>query len=221
MSRTAPAPPEGRARRSRMTLMAGAAAVVVLAAVLAVVLSGADDEDGGGAGSDVPAAVPARVTVDGTSLPRFAGTDGDPAAGMSAPALTGVSFDGTQFAIGPDGTPKIVMFLAHWCPHCQREVPVVQEWLDEKGNPDGVDLYSVSTSVSADRPNHPPEKWLAREGWTVPVIQDEGSKASEAYGLSSFPFFVFLDGDNRVVGRAAGELSIESLEAVVKGLRRG
>ena len=33
-----------------------------------------------------------------------------------------MSFDGTPVEIAPDGKAKLVVFLAHWCPHCRAEV---------------------------------------------------------------------------------------------------
>ena len=38
-------------------------------------------------------------------------------------------FEGDAVAITNDGRPKIILLFAHWCPHCQNEVPVVTEWL--------------------------------------------------------------------------------------------
>ena len=75
-------------------------------------------------------------------------------------------------AIAADGRPKILLFLAHWCPHCQREVPIVQGWLDAGGLPQNVDLISIATSIDPARPNYPPEAWLTREGWEPTVLVD-------------------------------------------------
>ena len=41
------------------------------------------------------------------------------------------------------------MFLAHWCPHCQAEVPRLVE-LAEQGAFDGVDVTAVATGTNAD-----------------------------------------------------------------------
>jgi hypothetical protein len=85
--------------------------------------------------------------------------------------------------------------------------------------PRGVDLYSVSTGVDPSQPNYPPAEWLRREGWSVPVLVDDPvGSAAEAYGLTGFPFFVFVDGDGDVVSRAAGELTIEQLQQHLAGI---
>ena len=97
---------------------------------------------------------------------------GDPAIGRPAPQVHGFDFDGTPVAITADGRPKVAIFLAHWCPHCQAEVPLIQSWIEAGGVPDGVDLVSIATGIDSAAPNYPPDAWLEREGWTVPVIAD-------------------------------------------------
>jgi thiol-disulfide isomerase/thioredoxin len=73
------------------------------------------------------------ASVSGDALPAF--TPGqDAAVGSPAPEITGETIDGEPIEIAPgDGTPKAIAFLAHWCPHCQREVPVVTQWVEDRG----------------------------------------------------------------------------------------
>ena len=80
---------------------------------------------------------------------------------MTPPTLTGQSFDGEDVTIEPGtGTPMVVVFATHWCPHCQKEIPEIQSWLDDGGLPEGVELNLVSTAVQADQNNYPPSDWL-------------------------------------------------------------
>lgn len=116
--------------------------------------------------------------------------------------------------IAPDGGPTMVLFVAHWCPHCQREVPVVQDWVDGGGLPRGVDLVTVSTVIDPRRPDYPPDEWLAGEGWTAPVLVDADNTAAAAAGLSAYPFFFAVDGDGTVALRASGELTPDELDAI-------
>ena len=68
-------------------------------------------------------------------------------------------------------------------------MPLIQAWVDGGGLPDGVELISVATAIDPSLPNYPPEAWLAREGWTAPVINDVTGSVATAYGLSAFPFW--------------------------------
>ena len=104
-----------------------------------------------------------------------------------------MSFDGSKVTIGPTGKPQVVMFLAHWCPHCQAEVPRIVE-LAKDGAFEGIDVAAVATGTNADAPNYPPSAWLEREQWPFPVMVDSPEfTAAQAYGLPSYPYFVFAD----------------------------
>ena len=106
--------PERRGIPTAWLIVGVVAVVIVIAAVIAVVASGGNDtKTAAGIEETRP------VTVSGTPLPTFVTTADDPAAGTVAPTLTGASFDGTPVTVKP-GKPTVVVFLAHWCPHCQR-----------------------------------------------------------------------------------------------------
>lgn len=156
-------------------------------------------------------------TVTGERLPFVAENGADPAVGFDAPEVVGADWEGNPVEIKADGRPKIVIFLAHWCPHCQADVPRVQQWIDAGGVPDGVDLYSVATLTDPVRPKWPPQDWLEEEGWTVPVIMDDAaSSVATAYGLVGTPFYVVLDGQNRNLARVSGEIGAAGMDALAE-----
>src|SRR4051794_31677217 len=175
------------ARRRRVPVVA---AVVVLGVALAVVAVVASRGGSNGAGTVVGTGASklqqARpVSVTGAPLTAFASASSDTAVGRAAPELRGQSFAGEAVSVLGDGAPKVVIFLAHWCPHCQKEVPVVTQYLGVHPLPTGLQLRAVATSTSADRPNFPPSSWLEREHWPVPTMADDGAgTAADAYGLT-------------------------------------
>ena len=161
-----------------------------------------------------------EVTVEGTALPQFVADAEDPAAGMDMPTVDAQTFDGDPVKLGLDGRPKVLMFLAHWCPHCQADVRSVQAWLDSGGDTGNVDLYAISTWADPAKPNYPPSRWLAREGWTTTTaVDDEAGTIASAYGLSGTPMYVFIAGDGTVQMRHSGELPIDQLEQAIAELR--
>jgi hypothetical protein len=188
---------------------------VALALVAAIVFS--SDETIGGAGEY------GEPAVTGEALPlmdlNVAVMPNDPALGSIAPEVTGQDFDDSTVTIEHDGTPKAIVFLAHWCQHCQAEVPRVQAWLDGGGGVEGVEIVSVTTSANSGQPNWPPSAWLDRENWTSPNIRDDSeSSALVAYGGRSFPYWVFVNGDGTVAHRQAGQTDIATLQAVMASL---
>jgi len=192
--------------------------VILGVAVLAVILS----QGASGSGSTTgPSSVPAvEPTITGDELPAFKDTLGDTAKGLVAPVVKGQDFQGDPVEIAPNGKPTMIMFLAHWCPHCQREVPVIQDWVKAGRAPADANMVSVITAIDATAPNYPPDAWLAREGWTVPVIVDPTNTAGKAYGLTSYPFFVILDGTGKVFVRLSGEIPVIDIEKILASIPR-
>lgn len=181
--------------------------VIAVALVSAIVFSSSDP-----LGSEF-----GTVEVVGDSLAPYSSSAADTAVGSLAPEIVGEDFAGNPVEVTHDGRAKAVVFLAHWCPHCQAEVPRVQAWLDSGGGVEGVDLVSVATSMNSAQPNFPPSEWLDREGWTVPTIADDQDfSALRAYGSGGFPYWVFLDKNGDVVRRSSGELDIQTLQAFMQ-----
>lgn len=157
------------------------------------------------------------VTVEGSNLPFFDAGSGDPAIGQTAPTVTGETFDGESLTIAADGRAKIIVMLAHWCPHCQAEVPRIENWYQSGAVPEGVDVYGVTvlTNRVRDGSTWPPSEWLASEGWTIPTIMDdEQGSVVAAYGLTSTPTYVVLGPNNENLGRTAGEIGVEGLNGL-------
>ena len=227
---------QDRRRRTIPMVIGGTVVVVAICAIVAILATRSDDTDSGAAaGTGAAAAANAEqetadITVTGEPLPSmpemapgsyFTDTSTDKAIGMPAPSIDGSSFDGSPVKVDTgDGTPRVIVFVAHWCPHCQAEVPKIEKWLQANGLPADVELYAVATGTSDQRPNFPPSKWLQKEGWTVPtMVDDQQGTAAEAYGLSSFPFFVAVDANGKVVARTSGELEVSQFEALLAAAR--
>ncbi|MCB1040987.1 MAG: TlpA disulfide reductase family protein [Acidimicrobiales bacterium] len=212
---TAPASPAATGgatgRRPKARRVRTAALLATVAAALVALLVGCGSDSGASGDGTTTAA-----TADG-SLPKFDATVADdPAVGTTIPTVTGDTFDGDSVTIEADGKAKLLMFVAHWCPHCQREVPLLKAYLDDNPMPDDVELITISTNVAANAVNYPPQEWLEREGWQATTIQDDDKSSIAAkFGLTSFPYFVAVDADGKVVQRTSGEISTDEFEALI------
>ena len=152
------------------------------------------------------------VEIIGEALPP------DESVGHVAPGFKAqLNTSGEMVEIQPDdGTIRLIGFFAHWCPHCQREVPRVAQWLNENDLPNGVEVVAISTSVREGTPNYPPSEWFEAENWPTQVLVDSPEKTiAEAYGLTGFPFWVLIDGEGVVVHRSSGELTEEQFSYLV------
>jgi cytochrome c biogenesis protein CcmG/thiol:disulfide interchange protein DsbE len=203
----------GTRKPPRWLWSALAVGLVVLILVVVLVSRSSNDSSPAASGTATTTASQEQtrpVAVTGPALVALPDSGADPAVGTVAPVLKGQSFDGTPVTVGPDGHPKLVLFAAHWCPHCQREIPLLATYLKDHPLPSGVELFLVATGTNSAAPNYPPSAWLAKVAWPSPVMADDASfTAADAFGLPAYPFFVALDANNKVVERTDGEISTD------------
>ncbi len=223
---SAPETAGGKPPQSRLPLLWWllGAIVLIAAIVFAAQAFGKDDTKVVKDANGRPIAQTRTVVVTGTPLPaQVTGQTSDPAVGKVAPTLKGSNFAGTPVTIGPDGHPQAIAFVAHWCPHCQREVPKLKEWLTKQGLPGDVELFIVPTGTVSSAPNYPPSSWLEDAGLaSVPTLVDDAeSSAHAAFGGGSFPNWVYLDKDHKVVLRTSGEYPDGEYDAIFDALAKG
>ena len=217
------------AQKNQTKFIAGgvAAAIAAIVAVVLVVgggssssstttstISDASETSQPTNGDAVAAAEFQLVKATGEMLAALEDPDNDPARGKIAPTVKGFGFDGAPLTIAPTGKPMLVVFLAHWCPHCNAEIPRLIEWKDSGAMPGDLEVIGVSTGARDDAPNWPPSQWVVDKAWPWPVMADsEDQGAALAFGVSGYPGLILLNGDGKVLARRSGEASIEDLKA--------
>lgn len=164
----------------------------------------------------------AAIELDGNVLLPMSGSgisadpSSDAAIGQPLPTVVGTGFDDEEIVIENDGRAKAIYFLAHWCPHCQAEVPRIVDLIETGAQPEGLDIYGISTSVDASRGGaYPPAAWFDREGFDAPVLRDSpDNDAFNFFGGGGFPYTVYVDADNNIVARSSGELEPSAIQAI-------
>ena len=146
---------------------------------------------------------------------QYLGVDPDPAVGTAAPVVTGEDFDGNPITLGGEqSNATMLVFLAHWCPHCNNEVPRILEVNSNGGIPADLDVIGISTGANEGAPNWPPSEWVVDMGWLWPTMADDVEQtAMNAFGGTSYPTMMILDADGNVVARTSGEMSVDDLTA--------
>jgi len=188
----------------------GVGLLIALFAIIIVTSGG--DSDGSASAPEFGA-----VEAPSSALPPLSDAGGDPAVGLVGPTIRSERLEGTT-TVDPagDGQPTMLVFLAHWCSHCQAELPRLVDAAGE-GTFDDIRTVAVLTGTDPSRPNHPPSAWLEREGWTDEQLYDDANgSAAGAYGLTNFPYIVFLNADGTVALRLSGEQAPETIAAAVE-----
>ena len=211
-------------------IVVGVVVLVLGLAGAAVLLSGGDDESSGGVlapgettaptyGDDVQENRPVEVT--GDPLPSLDSVAADDiAVGTPVPVVDGATFDGAAVTIGgaTDG-PTMYVFLAHWCPHCNDEIPELIELKNRDGLPADMNVVAVSTAVDNSAPNYPPSEWMLEKRWPSewPVMADSvESTGFVVNGGSGFPYLMIVDADGNLLARDSGTKSAEELASWIQ-----
>jgi thiol-disulfide isomerase/thioredoxin len=153
------------------------------------------------------------------NLPDYESSDNDTAVvgAMELPDISGPEYYSGQevdFPAGSNGKARVWLIWAHWCPHCQNELPDLNSWWPENASrfPD-IELVTVTSAIDDTRGN-PLEAYLDSSQFSFPVIVDESGAVSAKFGTTAFPFWVVTDTEGRVVFRIAGELGIDNVDQI-------
>lgn len=157
--------------------------------------------------------VSASLDIVGEALTPLEDPNNDASFGVMAPVITGQQFDGTDITIGgeTDG-PTMLVFLAHWCPHCNDEIPELLKLRDAGSLPENLNIIGISTAVDEGGSNYPPSDWIVDKDWTWPVLADtEAAEAFLTYGGTGFPYTVMLFSDGSLNARKSGNESADRI----------
>lgn len=156
------------------------------------------------------------VTFSGTALPAFTSGQTDTGLGLAVPQVSGTDFAGNPQVISANGKGKLIVALAHWCPYCQQELPVLVDWYDSTDLPDEVEVFLLTVFTTPERSNFPPEPWLTGAAWSGPVLVDDAAGSlAYALGITSVPYNLIVAPDGTVAARVTGGLSAEQLNGAI------
>jgi thiol-disulfide isomerase/thioredoxin len=202
-----PAAEATRAARRRRLLMYGVpSGIVVIVAAIAIGTSPFGRSEGRPAAAGTVQAGPGRATPlqSGEAVPDF-----------SAPGLSGARVSWSEVRAG---APAALVVWASWCPHCQRELPVVAKVAPEFP---GVRVVTVATAIGA-HPGPSPEAFVEGHGITFPAaVDDAGGAIAGALGVQSFPTVFWVGKDGRVRAVTEGERGEAAVRAAFQALTAG
>lgn len=159
-----------------------------------------------------------EVTVTGAALPVLSTSGDDPALDGPAPVLAGFDFRSNPVTVNAadDTRDTLLVFLAHWCPHCNEEVPKLIEWKEKGLVPSNLRVVGVTTGSRNDAPNWPPSDWIEEKKWPFEVLADDESQtAAMAYGLNAYPFMAVVDADGVLRARFSGVVEPTALNEII------
>ncbi len=197
-----------RSSSRRRGMLAAAAVVVTAAVALSVALQRDDVVDFGNVPG--PGAPP---------LPADSGVRVDGADVALAPPLGSVLTDGgwpeaaAFVARSADGDrPTVVNLFASWCGPCEREMPLLNRVADREIGMDFLGVAHLDARRDAER-------FVAEQQVVFTTILDLDGDVAAAVGGRGLPVTVAFDRDGVMLGRVFGELTEDSLEALLRLVR--
>ena len=151
----------------------------------------------------------AVISTTGSGASNFTPNDqGLLQTGTQAPDFTADTVDGGSVSAGGgDADATMLIFFATWCPHCQKEAPIVSELEDEYDN-----LKIVMIGIDNAKGDNPEKvrEFVQQYDIQSPAVYQPSLGAE--YQVSGFPTVYVLDGSGKVVGANVGEAPKEAYE---------
>jgi len=96
------------------------------------------------------------------------------------------------------GKPALVNFWASWCDSCRKEAPELERLSRS--------LHGAATLVGVDYTDQADaaRAFIAKYGWTIPVLSDPDGIYGARYGFTGLPATIVLDSHGRIVETLRG-----------------
>ncbi|CEN78612.1 cytochrome c biogenesis protein/redoxin [Paraclostridium sordellii] len=110
---------------------------------------------------------------------------------------------------------------ATWCPPCRDEMPYIEELYKEysKNTDEVVILGVASPNLGQEGDAKHVKDFLKQEGYTFPVLLDEGGSLVYQYGISSFPSTFIIDKDGYITQYVPGGMDKDTMKYLINSAK--
>lgn len=119
------------------------------------------------------------------------------------------------------GKTVFLNLWATWCPPCRDEMPYIEELYKEYNkNTDEVIILGVaSPNLGQEGDAKHVKDFLKQEGYTFPVLLDEGGSLVYQYGISSFPSTFIIDKDGYITQYVPGGMDKDTMKYLINSAK--
>ena len=112
--------------------------------------------------------------------------------------------------------PMLIVEWASWCPHCQKQLPIVQQMYEKYGEQINFVLLNMNepgkeTKESADR-------YIKEKGYTFPYYYDEDQSAADLLQVQTIPSMYFVTKKQEVKNVLVNHSNAESFSKELQTL---
>lgn len=119
------------------------------------------------------------------------------------------------------GKTVFLNYWATWCPPCRSEMPYIEELYKEyNSNQNDVIILGVaSPKLGSEGSEQDIKSFLTNEGYTFPVVLDNGGSTVKAYGLNAFPSTFIIDKEGYVAQYVPGAMNKATMQGLIESYR--
>lgn len=137
----------------------------------------------------------------------------------SAPDFTLIDQYGNTHTLSDyKGKTVFLNFWATWCPPCRAEMPEIQEIYEEYGGneSDVIILGIASPNYGREGSAEDIASFLEDNGYSYPVVMDEGGLSAYDYGVSAYPTTFMIDKEGNVFGYVTGQITKDIMNSIIE-----
>ena len=132
-------------------------------------------------------------------------------AGSRAPEFTVETIDGDNVSLAEAGGKEATMlfFFASWCPHCNKQAPIISDLEDEYE-----DLQVIMMGIDGRDDSKKVREFVYRYGIEGPATY--APSLGPTYRVSGYPTIYVVDRNNYIIAAHAGETPKGMLEGWIE-----
>lgn len=174
--------------------------------------------------AQAPSSAPAESAPPDSSPADSSGQSAAEPTLYPAPDFTLTDQNGVEHTLSDyKGKTVFLNFWATWCPPCKGEMPDIQALYEKYGGneEDLVVLGVASPNVGREGSADGVKQFLTDNGYTFPVVLDDGGAVATAYGIRAYPTTWMIDKDGNIFGYVESAMTPEIMESIVQQTMTG
>lgn len=129
-----------------------------------------------------------------------------------APRLSLKTLEGQALSPAHPGTVTELLFVARWCPPCEKAVAGARRRLGAFQRK-GYRLIVVGTSRRQSLEQF--QQWTSQMGLHGPLVYDAGGRAEGAFGAELLPWYVVIDAQGKILHSGSEPLPQAKLRTLI------
>ena len=137
--------------------------------------------------------------------------------GQQLPEFKMTSQEGKLIAISElYDKPMLVVEWASWCPHCQKQLPIVQQMYEKYG--DQIHFVLLNMNEPGKETKETADQYIKEKGYTFPYYYDEDQSAADLLQVQTIPSMYLVTKQQQVKNVLVNHTTAENFSTELQEL---